>query len=359
MAESTTTQPSRTPVRTIILSFVLSTVVLVVVARMTYEPGTYEAVRNSFRPAMLIGVVGIVVLRVVLGGWRLSYASRGHISLVGGVRGQLAWDFFSVVTPSVVGGGPIAALFLARDQRISAGESTAVFLYLMVLDQLFFALTVPLVVLGTLFLPVLPESIGSVGLVTVLVYFCTILLWTGTLAYASILRPELLQRLANKVVRVKMLQRFQTRVQIESEMLSARSRAIRSQGPRYFAACSALTLAVWITKHLLVVLAILCFQDTVDALLVLLKSAALMLGSLIMPTPGGSGGVETLYAVLIGPAVLRPTLVPSLLVWRTLGYYVFLAAGAFLTMSHASTRRANAANDANAAAATNEAASTP
>src|SRR5690606_7666960 len=99
--------------------------------------------------------------------------------------------------------------------------------------------------------------------------------------------------------------------------------------------------AVWVARHLLIVFAILCFQPTVDTLLVLLKSAALMLGALVLPTPGGSGGIETFYAVLIQPVVQRPTLVPSLLVWRILGYYVFLAAGAFLTMSHRSVRNAN------------------
>ncbi len=328
--------------RSILLSLLLSTAVLVAIALLTHEPGTYDAVRDSFRPAMFIAVLAIVVVRVVVGGWRISYASRQHISLRGGIRGQLAWDLFSVVTPSVIGGGPIAAFFLARDQRISTGEATSIFLYLMVLDQLFFALTVPVVVIGSFFLPVLPEAIGTVGMTTVMLYFLIMLLWVGTLAYATLLKPELLQRFANRVARTRLLRRFRYRVEHESELLSQRSSAIRGQGPRYFLVCSALTLAGWLAKHLLVVLAILCFQPTVDTLLVLLKSAALMLGSLIMPTPGGSGGVETLFALLIGPAVARTTLVPSLIVWRTLGYYVFLAAGAFLTMSHASARRSNA-----------------
>jgi uncharacterized protein (TIRG00374 family) len=298
---------------------------------------------------MLVAVVGIVILRVVLGGWRISYASHGHISINGGIRGQLAWDFFSVVTPSVVGGGPIAAFFLARDQRISTGESTAVFLYLMVLDQLFFALTVPLVVIGSIFLPVLPASIGVIGTTTVMAYFVVMLIWIGALAYASILKPELLQRFAIWIVKFRFLRRFRQRVEQESELLSERSKAIRGQGATYFLTCSAMTLAVWIAKHMLVVLAILTFQRHVDTVLVLLKSGALMLGSLIMPTPGGSGGVETLYALFIRPVVERPTLLPSLVLWRTLGYYVFLAAGAFLTVSHASTRRANAAGNANPA----------
>lgn len=341
MSEATIqSPPSRRSARNIGLSALLSTIVLVIVAWATHEPGVYAQVRESFNPVMLLAVVGIVLVRVLLGGWRISYASHGHISLSGGVRGQLAWDFFSVVTPSMIGGGPIAAFFLARDQRISTGESTAIFLFLMVLDQLFFALTVPLVIIGTLFMPVLPESLGSVGTASVFVYLVFILFWVGSLGYAAILKPELLQRVANRLVRFRWLRRFEGRVERESRLLAERARVIRGQPFGYFFNSVLLTLAVWISKHLLVIFAILCFQPTVDAVLLLLKSAALMLGALVMPTPGGSGGVETMYAILVSPSVARSTLVPSLFVWRTLGYYVFLAAGAFLTMSHQHTRNA-------------------
>ena len=335
----TSRAPSSAWSRSVVYSAILSALVLAIIAWTTHEPGVYAAVKDSFNPVMLLGAIGIVLLRVALGGWRISYASRGHISPTGGVRGQLAWDFFSVVTPSIIGGGPIAAFFMARDQRVSTGESTAIILYLMVLDQMFFALTVPLVIIGQLFLPVLPASLGTIGTTTAVTYFLLILLWVGSLTYAAVLKPELLQRVANRLVRFRWLRRFRVRVERESALLAERARAIRSQSFRFFFVCAVLTIAVWVTKHLLIVFAILCFQPTVDALLVLIKSAALMLGALVMPTPGGSGAVETFYAILVGPAVLRPTLVPSLLVWRVLGYYVFLAAGAFLTMSHHHVRR--------------------
>ena len=73
--------------------------------------------------------------------------------------------------------------------------------------------------------------------------------------------------------------------------------------------------------------------NDLDVLLTLARTAAMTLGSLVIPTPGGSGGVEGLYALFLGPPIMPKFLVaPTLLVWRLLGYYIFIALGGYLTM---------------------------
>jgi len=51
-----------------------------------------------------------------------------------------------------------------------------------------------------------------------------------------------------------------------------------------------------------------------------------------MPTPGGSGGIEGLYALFVGPLIPASLVVPTLLTWRLLSYYLFIAFGAYLFM---------------------------
>jgi uncharacterized membrane protein YbhN (UPF0104 family) len=51
-----------------------------------------------------------------------------------------------------------------------------------------------------------------------------------------------------------------------------------------------------------------------------------------MPTPGGSGGIEGLYALFVGPLIPASLVAPTLLTWRLLGYYLFIAFGAYLFM---------------------------
>jgi len=67
-----------------------------------------------------------------------------------------------------------------------------------------------------------------------------------------------------------------------------------------------------------------------DAVLLVLRSAATLLVALVLPTPGGSGGLEGLYALFIGPLMPQALMAPTLLLWRLLDYYLFIALGAYL-----------------------------
>ena len=70
-----------------------------------------------------------------------------------------------------------------------------------------------------------------------------------------------------------------------------------------------------------------------------LRSVVTMLGMLAVPTPGGAGGAEGLFALLVGPLLPQALVSPAALIWRMLGYYVFLAAGAYLTLDGALRNR--------------------
>ena len=91
-----------------------------------------------------------------------------------------------------------------------------------------------------------------------------------------------------------------------------------------------MTLGTWLGRYGLIVAVLFCLYPDVDVLLASVRSVAMLLGGLIVPTPGGAGGLEGLYAILIGPLIPSALVVPSLLIWRLLGYYIFVAAGLFL-----------------------------
>jgi len=80
---------------------------------------------------------------------------------------------------------------------------------------------------------------------------------------------------------------------------------------------------------------IMSFVPDVDTLLLIMRSIAQAISSLIMPTPGGAGGIEGLYALFFGDLLPSPALiVPSLITWRILGYYVFLVIGVTMSTRH-------------------------
>ena len=320
--------------RKILWPILLSLVVLVGIGVATFEPDEFVQVVDRINVWMLGAALAMVFFRVYFGGLRLNYISRGRLGYATGMRGQLAWDFFSNVTPSAIGGAPFAAVYLAREKHIGVGETTAFMLFSMLLDQLWFALTIPIVIIGSMYLEVIPAAVGHVGLAGFMLYFFAMLAWVVLFGYATMFRPDILQRLASRLFRLRWLRRFHDRVEHSMRQLRRRAKILRSQPPIFYVKGILLTIGTWASRYLLLLFVVWAFYEDFDKALLLLRTAAMTLGSLIMPTPGGAGGIEALYALFIGTLIPAATVAPTLLAWRFLAYYLFVGLGIFLTTHH-------------------------
>lgn len=116
--------------------------------------------------------------------------------------------------------------------------------------------------------------------------------------------------------------------------LERRAQTLRLQPFRFYVIGLGLTIANWAMRYLLILFVVWGVYAPVDKVLVLLRGAALTLASLAMPTPGGSGGIEGLYFIFFDELMPTTAVAPTLLAWRLLGYYLFIAVGIFLTTHH-------------------------
>lgn len=328
----------------IIWPVLLGLTVLSVIGYVTFDLSAYAMMWTLLNPWILSGAGACVLIRMVFGGMRLSFVSHNQLSFRGGIRGQLAWDFAANITPSLVGGAPIAAYYIAQNTtdesggRIRMGEVTAFMMFIMLLDQTWFALSVPPVLISALFLDVIPTEAGRAGTLTAVVYFVGFMGWTGLFAYATLFRPQLLAALADRICRIPFLRKFRDRVHHEMQEYQQRAGILRKQPLSFFAKGLALTAVTWTARYALVVFIVWSFVPDVDQLLLFLRSVAMTIGSLIMPTPGGAGGVEGLYVLFFGSLMPGAFLAPTLLIWRTLGFYIFLGFGIFITTHHVNSR---------------------
>lgn len=323
----------RVTVHSILWPLVLSLAVLGVIGYFTFDPSTFQDLIRTLNPWWLVAAAGTVVLRVLFGAWRLHYVSHGRLDLVGSLRGQLAWDFFSNVTPSTIGGGPIAAAFIAKDRRLPAGEAASIMLFAILLDQVWFSLSIPIILIAGLYVEIIPASLGAVGAWSFTLYFLVLMGWVLVFGYFTLYRPHILEKIIDRVFRLRLLRRFRARASTVMSELRHRARVLRAQRFSFYLNGFLLTLATWLLRYLLIVCIIWSVYPALDVVLISLRTMALTLGSLIMPTPGGAGGLEGLYALFFGPPVMpQAFVVPTLLTWRLLGYYVFIALGTFLTM---------------------------
>ncbi|MDT0631195.1 lysylphosphatidylglycerol synthase transmembrane domain-containing protein [Rubrivirga sp. S365] len=316
-------------------SVALSAVVFGVIGYATFDPVAFRPFLRDARPWLLVAAVGTVVLRVVFGAWRLRVVSDGQIGLRRGVRDQIVWDFFAYVTPSAVGGGPFLAVFMARDRQLPLGEATSVVLFAMLVDQVWFALTIPVLLVAAVWLDVFPQALGTAGTAALLAFFVGYLAWVAVLAYGTLVRPDRMAGWVERLFRLRWLRRFAKRARGAMADMQARSRSLRSRSGGFYAKAFAVSLVPWICRYALAVCVIASVYPGVDQALVFARSAALQLGALVVPTPGGAGGVEGLYVLFLGPPLVPAALVaPTLLVWRLLSFYVFIGAGLVLVARH-------------------------
>ena len=314
--------------RDLLLPVGLSAVAIGVVLWATYEPGAFTAVRQTFNPAIFALALAALGLQIGAGGTRLRHVSKGTLDRRGGVRAQLTWDFMSAVTPSAMGGAPFAAFFISRENKVPYGEVTALMLFTMLLDQLWFAVLIVTLYVSAIWVPVFPTGLGAAGIGTIAAYLGGMLVYIGFFAYATLFRPELIEGLANRVVRFRWLRRFEGTVRQESRKLRQQATALRGQPAAFYVKAAALTLLYWAGRYGIVFFVALSFWREFRHVLFVLRTAGLWLAGLAMPTPGGSGGIEALYVLYLAPLLPEGYGGASLLAWRAVAYYGVLAIGA-------------------------------
>lgn len=333
-AGETDTPLAELSVHNLLWPILLSLVAFATIAWFTYEPNMLEEMWTRLNPLPLLAAGAMVVGRVFFGSLRLYFMSHKHMPYKETVRGQLAWDFASNVTPSAIGGAPIAAMFVCRESDMQVGEATAVFLFSMLLDQIFLASMIPILMLGSVYIGVYPEALGFFGDKLLTLFFLAMLTWIGLLIYATLVRPDVLEKITNKLFRLPGLKRFQSYVQEEMVMLQDRSALLRSESLRFFLGGYVLTALMWLCRMAVLLFVIWSVYDALPQLQIFLRTIAMMLSSLVVITPGASGGIEGLYALFIAPLIPTVLVAPTLLTWRLLNYYLFVAVGLVISTRH-------------------------
>ena len=302
-----------------------------IIGWLTYRPGVFSRMVELINVWLVLASVVVVTIRVTLGGLRLRYVSHQRLTLSEALRTQVIWDFYANVTPSVTGGAPFAALYMNKDAKVPIGEASSIMMFLMLLDQIWFALSIPVMLLASLFVEVIPSSVGTLGEGLITTYFVGIMIWVGIFAYATVINPNVLIWLMGKLFSLPFLKRYKSRIELEMDSLRQRAAVIRAQPPRFFIWGVFLTFLIWVCRYVLLYVVVISIQPNVPAVTVLFRAMAVLLSYIIMPTPGGAGGVEAAYAVFMTPLIGQDYVIPTLFLWRFIGFYIFIILGAFLT----------------------------
>lgn len=294
----------------------------------TYTPDILEKLHVKRLPGLGIALI-VSAMRVWFGAARIRYLAEKKLSWMGALRTMLAWDFTSAVTPSTIGGAPMATYAMSKE-GLRLGESTAIVLFGVLLDQIWFAMAIPILLIAGLFYEVVPPDIGLLGEFSMLLLYIGLLSYASLLAYGVLVNPTAIKRIVKFIFRLPILNRFSDKINEEAENLESYAHEMRKKPFSFILKAYGLTVMTWLTRISLATIVVLSMLPA-DPVLSSFRSLAMNLTFLIVPTPGGSGGVEVLFVLFQGPLMRGDKAFIGLAVfaWRIISYYISVVLGMF------------------------------
>lgn len=284
----------------------------------------------------------LIVTRTFFYMLRIRGLTNNELSWLQSFRVIILWEFSSAITPSTVGGTALAVIFLHKE-GISTGKSTAVVLLTSFLDELYFVVMLPLLLLivggNSIFLTSL-QGTGT-GIMNHLVGvaalgYLIILAWVIFSGYGLFVNPHIVKKSIIAFFRLPVLRRWKESAEKAGNDMVEGSLELKKQNSSFWFKALISTFLTWSVRYLVVNAILLAFFKVGEHLLIFARQLVLWIMMLVSPTPGGSGFAEVILGKYISdlipadPVHAGGVALAMALIWRMISYYPFLIAGAFV-----------------------------
>lgn len=245
----------------------------------------------------------------------------------------MLWEFASSVTPSVVGGSAIA-FFIIKREGYNIGKSTSIVLVTAMLDELFYIITVPLVLLISIgekhFIQLdnLPWNISTFDVFIIgysFILFLTLVILTGIFV-----SPQGLKRVLTRIFSVKLLNRWHGKISRIGDEIILASAEMRSRSWKFWIKLWLITFWSWTSRFLVVNALIAAINPVSNHLLLYSRQLIMWVILLISPTPGSSGTAEFFFPVFLDEFITQASPDLMALLWRLLSYYPYFIVGSII-----------------------------
>lgn len=267
--------------------------------------------------------------------WRFRALTDKELTWGQAFKIDFLCEFTSAVTPSAVGGSSLGMVFL-NSQGIEIGRATTLMITTLFLDELFFVIACPLVVLFTPAAELFDATgIGfSHGIKwTFWTVYVGITVWTAILFMGIIVKPLWIRIFFTKLFSIRWLTKWKSSVIRLADNMQATSVELKKKPARFWLEVFGGTALSWTSRFLVVNALFIAFLPSTltDQWIILAKQFIIWVVLMISPTPGGSGISEYLFSEYYG--VLVPSAGIALILaicWRVISYYVYLLVGCFI-----------------------------
>lgn len=247
----------------------------------------------------------------------------------------LLWEFASAITPSIVGGTAFALLILAKE-KISAGRSTAIVLLTAFLDELFFVVMAPLmlVIVGydDMFAAESAGGISGFGLRTIFwIGYSILAAYTLFLAFGLFFNPKFLRAVIIWIFKLPFLKKWRDGAKKAGDDVIQASKELSGKPWSFWIKAYGSTIFSWTARYMVINCIMVAFGITLfyDHFVIYARQIFMWVIMLIPITPGGAGLAEYTFGQFLGEYIPGLKYALSLL-WRMISYYPYLIIGAFL-----------------------------
>ncbi|MFK7969026.1 MAG: YbhN family protein [Bacteroidia bacterium] len=287
---------------------------------------------------LVMGLV-MMVVRDVAYMWRMRILTEGEMSWKACFQVTLLWEFASAASPSIVGGAAVAVFMFIRE-KINPGKSTAIVFVTIFLDELFYILILPLVLIplghDTIFAPLQTADSPILGTSMVTAFwiaYSLIFAYVLLLAIGIFFIPNKVSRGIKRIFSSRYLRRFQRRMFNTANELQTAAEAFRGKSRQFWLKAWGSTVLAWLGRYLVLNCVLGAFSSGTglgfwEHLVAFSRQAVLFVVMIVSPTPGSSGiaelGFKQLFAEFIPAGIV---LTFAAIFWRFISYYPYLFVG--------------------------------
>jgi uncharacterized protein (TIRG00374 family) len=322
-------RPSR-----IILPVIIGLAVVGFMFWRSYKPGDLAPLAHARWEWLLITLL-VLLARDFGYIYRIRHIAERELNYRQSLDVIMIWEFASCVLPSAVGGTAVAS-FILNKEGITLGRSLAYVMVTALLDNLYYAMMVPLVVFiaGSALYPHEALQGGFIATLRIAFIFSYVAVTAYALLmlYAIFVNPHSVRRLLVRLFSLPILRRWQRSAYRHGHEMVVASKQLRGNGPGYWWRAALSTAFVWTARYAIIGCLIAAFvpMDTDNFLFIFARNITYKVILLVAITPGGSGIAEgafpTFFGKFIGTATLTSFMV---LLYRVVTYYLYLVLGSF------------------------------
>jgi len=265
---------------------------------------------------------------------RIRILTKNQLSWYRSMITILLWEFASALSPGVVGGAAVA-MFILNKEKIEIGRATAIVVITAFLDNLFYILLLPILLIFLQYDLLFPtKSVGEPSLYVLFWAGYSIMLLICLLIFTALFfRPRIVVKLVEIIFSLPFIKKWKSNALKTASSIELAANELKHERKGFWLKSFLATCGSWLSRYFVVNCIIAAFLPILITkhIFILAKQLVLWLFLLVSPTPGASGIAEYAFSELLVDLSSSALLLAALaIIWRLISYFPYLFIGVMI-----------------------------